>query len=212
MSFVFRWIGYVWRRWGDYQSAQALWDLIDAKTRLLALAGVVGMSFLGASNTSWSAPGVVLASLIAGACIALIIIGAKIVVSRPKTRDPVDRGTQAPSQTQIRDVGLGEAVAFLGLKVWGKRFIEAAGASDVDAASIYDAVLQAAADGLIPIWGKRTQQSVFEPIPREYWFDHRFDWFSLLRNDANSESSKYAFSGDRYLSLMTSRSAVEVLL
>jgi hypothetical protein len=45
----------------------------------------------------------------------------------------------------------------------------------------YDRCLQAAADGIIPIWGKREPYSVHEPIPNEYWFTNRFEWFDLLK-------------------------------
>jgi hypothetical protein len=202
-------MGYAWRRWGDYQSAQALWNLFDAKTLLSAIVSFIGMIFFGASNHAWSAPGVVLAALAAAAFVSIIVLVLKIIISRPKTKNPVERNVQIILQNPTRDVGLSEATAFLCLRIWGKRFIDAAGTSGVDAASKYDEILQAAADGRLPIWGKRMKHGVFEPIPREYWFDNRFDWFSLLRNDANSESSKHTFSGDKYLSLMTSRSAIE---
>jgi hypothetical protein len=71
--------------------------------------------------------------------------------------------------------------------------------------------LQAAADGLVPIWGKRENWAVHQPIPRDYWYQNRIDWFSLLKGDAKSESSTHTFQGDHYLSLMTSKAAVEAL-
>jgi hypothetical protein len=108
-----------------------------------------------------------------------------------------------------RDVNLSEAVAYVCFREWGKTFGEAAGSSPaVEAATAYDKSLQAAADGKIPIWGKREPYGVHEPIPREYWFTNRFEWFDLLKGKPSSEPSKGAFKGDSYSSLMTSKEAV----
>jgi hypothetical protein len=51
---------------------------------------------------------------------------------------------------------------------WGSRFSEAAGAPGVDTVSNYNALLQAAADGAIPVWGKKQNYGVHEPIPKEF--------------------------------------------
>jgi hypothetical protein len=114
-------------------------------------------------------------------------------------------------KTPKRDVGIGEAIAFMCFGKWGSRFSEAAGAPGVDTVSNYNALLQAAADGAIPVWGKKQNYGVHEPIPKEFWFNNDFEWFSTLRGDAHSQSKTSTFQGDRYLSLMTSRVAVESL-
>jgi hypothetical protein len=59
--------------------------------------------------------------------------------------------------------------------------------------------------------GKRCYGSSDEPIPKDFWFNNDFEWFSMLRGDAHSQSKTSTFQGDRYLSLMTSRVAVERL-
>jgi hypothetical protein len=110
-----------------------------------------------------------------------------------------------------RDVVVDEAIAFMCFGKWGLRFSDAAAAPGVDTVSKYKTLLQAAADGAIPVWGKRENYGVHEPIPKEFWFNNDFEWFSMLRGDARSQSRKSAFQGDRYLSLMTSRAAVESL-
>jgi hypothetical protein len=114
-----------------------------------------------------------------------------------------------PTSVPSRDIGLSEAVAYVCFREWGKRFIDAAGTSSVDAANGYDVFLQAAADGEIPIWGKKESWGVHQPIPKDFWFQNRIDWMDLLRGEGCSESSQHAFSGDKYASMMTSKTAVE---
>jgi hypothetical protein len=55
--------GFIWRRWGDYQSAVALLDLLDAKTWIFPVLGFIGMTFLGATEATWSAPTVIFVAL-----------------------------------------------------------------------------------------------------------------------------------------------------
>ena len=108
-----------------------------------------------------------------------------------------------------RDVGLSEAIAFVCFREWGKNFLEATGGSPpVEATMAYERCLQAAADGIIPVWGKRERYSVYEPRPREYWFTNGFEWIDLLKGKASSEPHIGAFKGDSYSSLMTSKEAV----
>jgi hypothetical protein len=107
-----------------------------------------------------------------------------------------------------RDVTVGEAIAYLCFGEWGKRFSDAAQSSAHDANSKLGEFLQSAADGQIPVWGKKKTEGVYEPIPKEFWFKNRIEWFGLLKDAAFSESSRGA-QGERYFFLMTSRAAVE---
>ncbi|SFI32521.1 hypothetical protein [Bradyrhizobium sp. Gha] len=111
--------------------------------------------------------------------------------------------------TVVRDVGLGEAVGYICFRRWGESFVAAASSSNVSGSREYDELLQAAADGEIPIWGKKAAHGVHEPIPGEFWFKHRMDWFSLLRGSPETESSVRSGSDETYLELMTSRAAIE---
>jgi hypothetical protein len=107
-----------------------------------------------------------------------------------------------------RDVTVGEAIAYLCFGEWGKRFLDAAQSSAHDANSKLAEFLQSAADGEIPIWGKKKTGGVYEPIPREFWFKNQIEWFGLLKDAALSESS-IGNQGERYFFLMTSRAAME---
>jgi hypothetical protein len=122
------------------------------------------------------------------------------------------RGEKLGSQPELsaRDVGVGEAIAFVCFHQWGRTFYEAAGSPDVDGAAECQQFLQAAADGNIQVWGKRKENGVFEPIAREFWFENQIEWFDLLRDNPRTEprfSTKHAVA--RYLDLMTSRAQVE---
>lgn len=156
-----------------------------------------------------------------------VVLGAVIIgyaIHRKMQLKPTGLGDKAPVKHEdselvqaksaipanpVRDVGVDDAIAFLCFRDWGKRFLDAAGSGKFG--SEYDMFLQAAADGLVPIWGKRENWDVHQPIPRDYWYHNRIDWFSLLKGDAKSESSTQTFQGGRYLSLMTSKAAVEAL-
>jgi hypothetical protein len=72
MGSVVRLIRWAWNRWADYQSVVAIFDLLDAKTIAGGVGGFLAMMVFGATNPDWSAPTVVLAALIAGACVAVI--------------------------------------------------------------------------------------------------------------------------------------------
>jgi hypothetical protein len=161
-----------------------------AAAAILAAAGIVYPSQLSA----WQA---VLWSAVAIFVIAAIGLAVHYFIrTKPKTLRLAER-----------DVGVGEAIAFMCLGKWGSRFSDAAGAPGVDTVSKYNTLLQAAADGAIPVWGKRQNYGVHEPIPKDFWFNNDFEWFSMLRWDAHSQSKTSTFQGDRYLSLMTSRVA-----
>ncbi|MBW7974365.1 hypothetical protein [Bradyrhizobium sp. BR 10289] len=114
--------------------------------------------------------------------------------------------------TVCRDVSMGEAIGYICFRRWGERFVAAAGSPDVSGSREYDELLQAVADGEIPVWGKKAASGVHEPIPNEFWFNHRINWFSLLRGAPETESNVRSGSDETsyfYLELMTSRAAIE---
>jgi hypothetical protein len=114
-------------------------------------------------------------------------------------------------ETVRRDITVGEAAAFLATGQWGRDFYKIVGEKGNIASRGYDALLQAAADGLIPIWGKRSEWGVYEPIQTGFWYKNRIEFLSLCKGDAQTEASDKAFSGHRYISLMTSRDQVSRL-
>ena len=170
-----------------------------------------------AAYDNWTPLGVWLAATGFAAIVAVFYIALRLnrVLALGQKTSPADRISHAPpdaqpiSPTATRDISLSDAIAYLCFGQWGKSFLDAAGSSEVDGAAEYDHFLQAAADGAIPIWGRRESCSVYEPIPNDYWFQNRIEWFSLLKGNPESESSRHTLSGDRYLSLMTSRALVE---
>ena len=96
MGILARAFGWLWRRWADYQSGVAILDLLDLKTAVGAGVGFVAMTFFGATNEEWSAPGVVLAALIAAACVTIIIVLFRIFLASPpwrKANDPLSVST-----------------------------------------------------------------------------------------------------------------------
>jgi hypothetical protein len=111
-----------------------------------------------------------------------------------------------------RNVSVSDAIAYVAFREWGHRFlnaIAAASAPMVKANAAYDAFLQGIADSAIPVWGKRQEGGVHEPVPNVYWFDNRLDFKDLMLDNPSSEPNGASFKGDCYHSLMTSREAVE---
>lgn len=215
MHIIFKVLGYLWRRFADYESAMALAELFGLKGTIVTLFGGAVTFFLSSLNNDWTPATIWIAALGGAALVAIIYTAFRIGTTAPPTNVPVIRRTNKSSTTSItdaavsRDTSVSEAVAYACFRQWGKSFFEVAASSDVDGAAGYDQFLQAAADGLVPIWGRRNQLSVYETISNEYWYKNRIDWFSLLRGDPKTESSEHTFSGDKYLSLMTSRAAME---
>src|ERR1700730_8191400 len=184
--------------------------LIKPIAKVLSMAGDIDLlaNYFGVAGrfleTGWGT----LTSVVLGAVIIGYAIHRKMQF--PETKAPVKhedselvQAKSAIPANPVRDVGVDEAMAFLCFREWGKYFLDAAGSGKFG--SEYDMFLQAAADGLVPIWGKRENWGVHQLIPRDYWYQNRIDWFSLLKGDAKSESSTQSFQGDHYLSLMTSK-------
>jgi hypothetical protein len=92
MGAIARLLGWVWRRWADYNSVVALLDLLDWKTGIVAIVAGVAMTFFGA-NSAWSAPGVVLAALAASACLATISVAFRLAISGPLPLAPNQTAT-----------------------------------------------------------------------------------------------------------------------
>jgi hypothetical protein len=110
----------------------------------------------------------------------------------------------------VRDVSVGDAIAYVCYRDWGHNFLAAAGSRDVDAVTALQEFQQAAADDQVKIWGKPSRNAVFEAIPAEYWRRHQIEWFGLLRGPATTEPAvSVADHGNRYEELMTSRTQVE---
>jgi hypothetical protein len=218
MGALLRVLLWTWHRISDAFTLSDLLDLFDLKSAVVAALGFVAMMIFGATNYGWSAPAVVLASLIAAACVSVIFIAARITIAMFKSKrlrhlDAPGGGHVAPQTvvTPTRDVGVGEAIAYIGFREWGKSFFDAAGSSEIDGNTEYRAFLQAAADGDLTVWGQRGEGRVYAVIPASYWVDHEIEWFGLLKNDPHTQ----AIAGLRkqrlpanYRDLMTSRAEI----
>ena len=87
-----------------------------------------------------------------------------------------------------RDIGLAEALAYAELKEWGRSFFEAASSEKNVANEHLSRFRQLAHDGLLTVWGKRSENGVFQIIPKEHWLDHNLEWFDLLRGNSRTEN------------------------
>ncbi len=101
MGFILRLFGWLWRRFGDWNDAVQLADLIDIKTTLVGLASIVVMIFYGALNQDWSAQTVVVVAIGAGAGISIIFIGSRMALHSFLQRRKVDTSHTTSSTPSI---------------------------------------------------------------------------------------------------------------
>jgi hypothetical protein len=83
MGLIARILGWAWRRWADYNSFVAILELLDWKTGLSAIIGGLVMMVFGATNLDWSPQTVVLAALVAAACVAVISVAVRFFLAMP---------------------------------------------------------------------------------------------------------------------------------
>ncbi|HTE77257.1 MAG TPA: hypothetical protein VK653_11015 [Xanthobacteraceae bacterium] len=82
MGSIARFLGWMWRRWADYNSLMALLDFLDAKTLWSGVIAWVAMMLFGSTNTGWSPQGVVLAAFVVAACVVIIVVAMRLSFSR----------------------------------------------------------------------------------------------------------------------------------
>lgn len=122
------------------------------------------------------------------------------------------KGGAASTILPVRDVPVVEALAYICFGSWGRRFVDAAKSPDVSANWEYNQFHQAAADGDIPVWGKTSRADVYEPLAKEFWLANKIEWFSLLKGKSETEpNNRNDLKHKRYIQLMTSRRAVELM-
>jgi hypothetical protein len=119
-------------------------------------------------------------------------------------------------KSPMRDVKVGEAIAYLVTNRWGITFIQSHDRAAFDIVPEFDLISefrrfkQAAADGLITIWGCASHGRPHQPIPAGFWIENDICFSSLLKGDAESEPrNDRDFTQTRYLRLMASRVEVE---
>lgn len=109
-----------------------------------------------------------------------------------------------------RDVRAAEAIAYVTTRRWDIALGHLANDSQSGAYKAYKALEQAAADEDIPMWGRRKEYTVYEPIPAEFWRANKIDWLELLRDNPRTTPHDHLARKDLgYLDVMTSRAAIE---
>jgi TIR domain len=137
-------------------------------------------------------------------------------------RRELDDATDIQPRTKVRieierDVWLADAIwrAFLGtwdLPPHGQRVPE----GECENQRFYDLVTknfrQAAFDGHLPTWAKRSNSDLWEVVPKEFWKDHRISYLNVVREDPTKLSVEKAGSlrpSNEWREFMTSKRAVD---
>lgn len=131
---------------------------------------------------------------------------------------PIGNGDSAPTRgTSKRDVFVLDAMYRVASGHWDKDYPDIT--EDASVISNLErgrkAILQAAADGDLPIWGKTSQSGVFEAIPADEWRHIYIDLLDVMRygNSPENLRTKGRDPGVRnsYLHLMTTKEIVDEL-
>jgi hypothetical protein len=97
-----------------------------------------------------------------------------------------------------RDTPLGEALAFIAYRRWGRDYSQTA-------ADALNEFRQRAYDDKISVWGRFDSADVWRKIPAEHWSDHSVDAGALL----NGYARTWGHDCTRYGFLMVSRAEIE---
>jgi hypothetical protein len=155
---------------------------------------------LGAQVSGYTSP--TLAYLLFGSAALLSVIPAwdlfKLVRGGPS------------SGVLARDVGVGEAIAYIHFREWGRRFWDAAGSPHVNSSIELNSFLEAAVEGAITVWGQTTTGGHYVSIPTSFWRGSAINWASLLRDEPVTETTTPGVASQtNYTGLMTSRAQVQ---
>lgn len=128
-------------------------------------------------------------------------------------RQSLDRKAKWEAERQIqntpqRDVGLAEALAYAEFKEWRRSFFDAASSAKNEADEQTKRFRQLAYDGVLMVWGKRSESGVFQLIPKGHWLDHNVEWFDLLRGTARTENVMRTVPGP-FVELMVCKAEFE---
>jgi len=112
----------------------------------------------------------------------------------------------------VRDKPVGEALAYVLIGRWGERFMTAVEQGLARSNDVSQQMRQLAHDGRLRVWGRRTESGIHELIPPDYWIDHQFEWFDLLRGNGTTKQTEPPASDRRYVDLMVSRAEIEEVM
>jgi hypothetical protein len=124
------------------------------------------------------------------------------------------RNWRLPSPVPKRDTPLRQAVFYA---VHGRWLAEHEHALSEDgqgdkAVEIITEIRQFARDNIVTVWGKKWNNSTWDPIPADYWSSHQIDVLSLFRNNPDhtkTEAGTPEGKGLFFRSLMVSKKQIE---
>jgi hypothetical protein len=165
MGILARMLGFIWRRWADYQSVVAILDVLDLKTAVGGSLGFVGMIFVGATNMGWSAPTVLLAALAAGALVSITMVAIRIFWRLKPTKSVLVETQQNEFSADIPNVRVADDMV-----AW-----------NLFAAPHHDKLLPLLERGKIEAWGRLGNGGPpLTLIPAAQWTTHYLDFRSSL--------------------------------
>lgn len=169
-------LGWLWRRFGDVATLDFLLQLLDYKTGVVGLVGVVLTLFVSATNFDWSPQLVFLAALFGGACVAAMFAFIRVALQSP----PVPKYGLA--YLNYRDAELGPSIIQMASKsAWGRWFAAQylvsserpiAEGNFLQIAS--HVVMDEVVNGNLAVRGRKPRSSDYESIPREHWRSSAF--------------------------------------
>lgn len=104
------------------------------------------------------------------------------------------------------DTPLGEAMAFIACREWGRNFDDALASMFHGGPDAFTELRQSAYDGKLTVWGRYNRSDIYRKIPAEHWSAHRIDGNALLLNGFARTTGNDMVS---YIDLMVSRAEIE---
>jgi hypothetical protein len=141
-------------------------------------------------------------------------------VPRPPKRDDSSPTRRAAKEMFVRDVWLTDAIWRVFLGTWNlPPYVDRAPEGKSENQRLYDLVTdefrQAAFDGYLPIWAKRSNSSLWEVVPPEFWKDCQISYLTAHREEPTKLSaetwspSRAAQQTNEWREFMTSKMAVD---
>jgi hypothetical protein len=156
-----------------------------------------------------------------------VVADIRDLITNGSTADTVKQPRQkyaaSPSVSTVvygkRDVWLADAIWRVFLGTWDlPPHDERAPIGQNENQRFFDLVTkefrQAAFDGQLPIWAKRSNSDLWEEVPEVYWKDRRISYLNVIREDPTKLSVEEAGSLKRsseWREFMTSRAAVNTI-
>ena len=208
MGVIARFLGWLWRRWADYNSVVSLLDLFDWKTGVWALFAAAGMMLFGSTNTAWSPQAVLLAVLAAAACVSVIVIAVRLVWKK----DAATPSTGRSASGGIADWPIHELFSYIDPQLLER--VDNGVSNRWD--EIGNDIRDQAALGHLNIYGRPVmdgvdailgQRPTLRLIDAHYWTIafFTFSFFDDTAGDAPHTYLEYGHSGVEYTDLRVNR-------